>query len=115
MQIGRKFRDERRPKHGLLRCREFEMKGSLSNHLPDRLQHFFFAVIYICCFMILVQYNSFHHVAEKSVFGGTSELYSFPFLQSHRREDMLKISVEAVIEKDETDYCLPVASRLLVG
>jgi prolyl-tRNA synthetase len=25
-QIGRKFRDERRPKHGLLRCREFEMK-----------------------------------------------------------------------------------------
>ncbi|ELU18889.1 hypothetical protein CAPTEDRAFT_161660 [Capitella teleta] len=25
-QIGRKFRDEMRPKHGLLRCREFEMK-----------------------------------------------------------------------------------------
>lgn len=25
-QIGRKFRDEPRPKHGLLRCREFEMK-----------------------------------------------------------------------------------------
>ena len=26
-KIGRKFRDEGRPKHGLLRCREFEMKG----------------------------------------------------------------------------------------
>ena len=26
-QIGRKFRDEMRPKSGLLRCREFEMKG----------------------------------------------------------------------------------------
>ena len=25
-QIGRKYRDEMRPKHGLLRCREFEMK-----------------------------------------------------------------------------------------
>ena len=29
-QIGRKFRDEARPKHGLLRCREFEMKGDCS-------------------------------------------------------------------------------------
>lgn len=26
-QIGRKFRDEMRPKNALLRCREFEMKG----------------------------------------------------------------------------------------
>ena len=31
-QIGPKFRDEPRPKHGLLRCREFTMKDMYSFH-----------------------------------------------------------------------------------
>ena len=30
LQIDRKFRDEKRPRHGLLRGREFVMKGEVS-------------------------------------------------------------------------------------
>lgn len=36
LQIGRKFRDEMRPKHGLLRCREFEMKGTVFRFMIKR-------------------------------------------------------------------------------
>ncbi|WP_044357739.1 proline--tRNA ligase, partial [Paenibacillus sp. E194] len=38
-QIQTKYRDERRPRHGLLRCREFIMKDAYSFHLDaDSLQ-----------------------------------------------------------------------------
>lgn len=38
-QIQTKFRDERRPRHGLLRCREFIMKDAYSFHLDAESLH----------------------------------------------------------------------------
>ncbi|WP_456397304.1 proline--tRNA ligase [Desulfurobacterium sp.] len=35
-QIGRKFRDEIRPRFGLMRCREFIMKDAYSFHISDK-------------------------------------------------------------------------------
>ncbi|GAB4435897.1 MAG: proline--tRNA ligase [Turneriella sp.] len=35
-QIGRKYRDEIRPRYGLIRCREFVMKDAYSFHLDDK-------------------------------------------------------------------------------
>ncbi|WP_457567632.1 proline--tRNA ligase [Desulfurobacterium sp.] len=35
-QIGKKFRDEIRPRFGLMRCREFVMKDAYSFHVDDR-------------------------------------------------------------------------------
>ncbi len=35
-QIGRKYRDEIRPRYGLIRCREFVMKDAYSYHVDDK-------------------------------------------------------------------------------
>jgi prolyl-tRNA synthetase len=35
-QIGRKYRDEIRPRYGLIRCREFTMKDAYSFHIDDK-------------------------------------------------------------------------------
>lgn len=35
-QIGRKYRDEIRPRYGLIRCREFVMKDAYSFHVDDK-------------------------------------------------------------------------------
>jgi len=35
-QIGRKYRDEIRPRYGLIRCREFVMKDAYSYHIDDK-------------------------------------------------------------------------------
>lgn len=35
-QIGRKYRDEIRPRYGLIRCREFTMKDAYSFHVDDK-------------------------------------------------------------------------------
>lgn len=90
-QIGWKFRDEKRPRHGLLRCREFDMSDGYSfdkDEVGMRTSFEMFREIYRCIFHKVGLRDCIYVQADSGAIGGKGSA-EFMALSDEGGEDTL--------------------------
>jgi len=96
-QIQTKFRDERRPRFGVMRAREFLMKDAYSFHLSqESLQHTYDAMYQAYCNIFTRLGLDFRPVlADTGAIGGS---------MSHEFHVLAASGEDAIVFSDESDY-----------